>query len=137
LEIAAGLLLAAAIPLWLSPGPWYAAGAGVARVVLACVAIGLASLCAYGCKGRFASALAWKPLRWLGYVSYSFYLAHSLGLFALLVVVRWAWPSLQPAFWLAAALAPLAFAAALAPSLLLFSAVEYRFVRPAALSASR
>ncbi|MDE2399060.1 MAG: acyltransferase [Burkholderiales bacterium] len=68
--------------------------------------------------------LAWTPLRWLGNMSYSYYLAHSLGLKLAFGVGA---ALLPPARWGTAGgmlMLPLSFAVSLVPSLLLYLAVE-------------
>ena len=75
-------------------------------------------------QGRAACWLSWAPLRWLGNMSYSYYLAHSLALVPLFMLAK---AMLPPAEWGPLGgmvlLAP-AFALSLVPSLLLFLLVE-------------
>jgi peptidoglycan/LPS O-acetylase OafA/YrhL len=71
---------------------------------------------------------SWTPLRWLGNMSYSYYLIHGLalkaGFLALAVVIAkqathgWGW------FWL---MLPLMFALSIVPSAMLFLFVERPF----------
>jgi peptidoglycan/LPS O-acetylase OafA/YrhL len=78
-------------------------------------------------RGSAACWLSWAPLRWLGNMSYSYYLAHSLALVPLFMLATLVLP---PATWGALGgvllLAP-AFALSLVPSLLLFLLVERPF----------
>ena len=73
--------------------------------------------------GRVSQLMCWAPLRWLGNMSYSYYLVHGfivrLSMTALAQVVTGALPPV--AFWLL--IVPL-FAATLAGSALLFVGVE-------------
>ncbi len=74
-------------------------------------------------KGLLAAALSWRPLRWLGNMSYSYYLLHGLVLKALgLVAVKLAPELGAAAFWLAA---PVAFVATVIGSFVLYAVVEY------------
>lgn len=80
-----------------------------------------------------ARVLSWEPLRWLGAMSYSFYLIHSLALHAVFVLVAKAWPAQpMPVAWHLAA-AALSFGGALLASAVLFLAVE----RPLSLAPRR
>ena len=80
-------------------------------------------------SGWLARGFSWTPLRWLGNMSYSYYLLHGLALKAAFVVVAKALGGMPPAagdwlFW--ALLAPL-FAASLLPATVLFLCVERPF----------
>jgi peptidoglycan/LPS O-acetylase OafA/YrhL len=80
-----------------------------------------------------ARALSWTPLRWLGNVSYSYYLVHGLALNAMVVAIARLGlaPGPRPLVVLAG-VAP-AFAATLGLSLVLFLLVERPFsLEPAA-----
>lgn len=80
-----------------------------------------------------ARVLSWEPLRWLGAMSYSFYLIHSLALHAVFVLVAKDWPAQpMPVAWHLAA-AALSFGGALLASAVLFLAVE----RPLSLAPRR
>ena len=71
-----------------------------------------------------ARLFSWPPLRWLGNMSYSYYLIHGLtlkGAFRILARVYPATGAGSAAFWL---LLPLMFLATLIPAFLLFAAVE-------------
>jgi peptidoglycan/LPS O-acetylase OafA/YrhL len=136
------------------PG-WIALGVAAADLVLDhrlvllpltrewCETIALAMLCSAAFRGgNVASrAMSWTPLRWLGNMSYSYYLLHGLVVITvfrgLAALVGLGWPS-GTAF---ALLLPV-FAASVAASLVLFAAVERPLslhparARPAALRAS-
>ena len=82
-----------------------------------------------GClSGGIAARLfALAPLRWLGNMSYSYYLIHGLALKGFLSAFAMAYPPATGGagfFWL---LLPVAFAATLVPSAVLFIAVEKPF----------
>jgi peptidoglycan/LPS O-acetylase OafA/YrhL len=101
---------------------------GSLKVVGLFVAFG--TLC-YSCFARptgwLARALSWTPLRWLGNMSYSYYLVHGLTLsigFHLLAVVVPPMPSGDWVFW--ALLLP-ALAATLISSAAVFLAIERPF----------
>lgn len=67
-------------------------------------------------SGLSARVFSVAPLRWLGNMSYSFYLAHSLGIHAFFKVLPMLWPGFEASVFWYAALAPLAFCASLAVS---------------------
>jgi peptidoglycan/LPS O-acetylase OafA/YrhL len=72
-------------------------------------------------------AFSWTPLRWLGNMSYSYYLVHGLALKAAFVVLAAALPASEHGplfFW---TLMALMFALTLVPSTLLFLLVERPF----------
>ena len=73
------------------------------------------------------SAFSWTPLRWLGNMSYSYYLLHGLTLKAAFLVLAVALPkttSHGEIFW---ALLPIMFAITLIPTAGLFLAIERPF----------
>jgi exopolysaccharide production protein ExoZ len=75
-------------------------------------------------RGAIATSLSWTPLRWLGNMSYSYYLTHGLALQVFFLVLRkFHAPSGGEAdlFW---ALLPPAFAATLALSMALYILIE-------------
>lgn len=57
------------------------------RVLVLFLGFGLLCLVAFRASGGLYRALTWTPLRWLGNMSYSFYLVHSLVLKALELVL--------------------------------------------------
>ncbi len=75
-------------------------------------------------KSWLGCGLSWAPLRWLGNLSYSYYLVHGLGLHLGFMIATIALP---PKLWGAAGgalLLPATFALTLVPSLLLYLAIE-------------
>ena len=83
---------------------------------------------AFAGNGLVARGLAWQPLRWLGNMSYSYYLAHGLVLEVVFRLLRPVGPTItglgDAAWWL---LLPPAFLATLLGSAGLFLAVERPF----------
>jgi peptidoglycan/LPS O-acetylase OafA/YrhL len=80
------------------------------------------SYCGHGPLARFFS---WQPMRWLGNMSYSYYLMHGLALKILsMVAVRIAGHAGPSFFWLAM---PGIFLATIVPSFALYAIVERRF----------
>jgi peptidoglycan/LPS O-acetylase OafA/YrhL len=85
------------------------------------------TLPAFLAAGPMRSLLTIAPLRWLGNMSYSYYLAHGLTLKAIALVIARARPGWHPgagAHWI---LLPCAYAVTIASSAALFSAIEKRF----------
>jgi peptidoglycan/LPS O-acetylase OafA/YrhL len=82
--------------------------------------------------GFLQRCFQWTPLRWLGNMSYSYYLLHGLALLGLNSACRYLAPA-GSSTWLWAGLLLLSIPVTLAPSALLFLAVEKPFsLRPAA-----
>jgi exopolysaccharide production protein ExoZ len=79
----------------------------------------------YSGRGPLARFFSWLPMRWLGNMSYSYYLMHGLALkFMAAIAVRLV-PHAAPAwFWLAM---PAIFLATIVPSFALYTLVERRF----------
>lgn len=121
----AALLLAmvlAALPL--PPPLWSALG-------LVALAVSFAVLCYASfsdIQGSLSRCLSWTPLRWLGNMSYSYYLMHGLTLKAFFLMLKPLIPpgSVAPASFFFLALVP-AFAATGMTSLVLFLLVERPF----------
>lgn len=131
LELAVALSLAGLVLLSVSgPSTLSPALAGVVRTALVFLWAGALAVCVYGCRGQFATWFSWAPLRWLGNLSYSFYLAHSLGLVAVMLLLRTLWPALAPSSWLVIVLLPVAFAASSGVSFLLFVLIEKPYSLP-------
>jgi exopolysaccharide production protein ExoZ len=78
-------------------------------------------------------AFSWTPIRWLGNMSYSYYLLHGLTLQAAFLVLAALFPPIERGLVFFLALLPLAFALTLCPSALLFLVVE----RPLSLKPSQ
>jgi exopolysaccharide production protein ExoZ len=98
---------------------------GPALSALGCGVLAYAALAG---RGPVAAVFAWAPLRWLGNLSYSFYLIHSVALRAVIEVLRRLMPAADgPAPWLLAALIPVTFLAAATAALVLFETVERPF----------
>jgi peptidoglycan/LPS O-acetylase OafA/YrhL len=76
---------------------------------------------------------SWTPFRWLGNMSYSYYLLHGLALKAGFLVVAIVLPAANYGPWFFWALLPAMFALTLIPTAILFLAVE----RPLSLATSR
>ncbi|MGB0766496.1 MAG: acyltransferase family protein [Phycisphaeraceae bacterium] len=77
--------------------------------------------------GPAARLFSLAPLRWLGNMSYSYYLIHGLslkGLFMALVLIAPPQATWSLAFWAFWVLLPIAFAATLVPSIALFVSIE-------------
>lgn len=111
-------LLWVANPAFQQPWP----GLGGAAMLGAAAAVAYPA--AFSGPGPLAALLSWTPLRWLGNLSYSFYLVHGLGLHAVAFAER-DWPA-APAWLLCGS----GFVAATAVSLALFLLVERRWSLP-------
>jgi peptidoglycan/LPS O-acetylase OafA/YrhL len=93
------------------------------RTIWLAVAMPVVAFSAFSGTGPIAAMLSWRPLRWLGNMSYSYYLLHGLVLKALGFVMAVLAPGLgATAFWIAV---PLAFAATAIGSFVLYALVEY------------
>lgn len=73
------------------------------------------------------SAFSWTPLRWLGNMSYSYYLLHGLFLKAAFLALAVVLPIANYGSWFFWALLPVMFALTLIPTSVLFLAVERPF----------
>lgn len=104
-----------------------AAAFAIKLVVLAAALFVTCYCCFTGPDEAVARAFSWTPLRWLGNISYSYYLLHGLALKAAFAVLHAALPAVahQSAFFLL--LLPVMFAVTLAPSIALFILVERPF----------
>lgn len=80
--------------------------------------------------GIVGRSLSWTPLRWLGNMSYSYYLVHGLTLSMVFAVLSWLWPVHPAGVAELGVLIVLAFAITLVPAAALFLLVE----RPLSLS---
>lgn len=75
-------------------------------------------------NSRLARAFSWTPLRWLGNMSYSYYLLHGLAIQVALMVVAKVMPSVQHQAVFYFGMMPIVFAATLIPTAGLFLLVE-------------
>jgi exopolysaccharide production protein ExoZ len=113
-----------------APVPWLPTRLGARYTLLACwlfVALFVVTLCAFVEQGRLRSLFSVTPLRWLGNMSYSYYLAHALTLKGFALVVSHALPRWHPGTLAHWAFLPFAFAATLVTSAAMFVAIEKRF----------
>lgn len=113
-------LVSLTIGHWFSPSP-------LGRTLMETVALSLLCSAAFRGNNRAAAAMSIEALRWLGNMSYSYYLVHGLVVVAAFRGSAWllgggfdAWT-----FW---PLAGLMFVASLVPSLMVFVAVERRWL---------
>jgi exopolysaccharide production protein ExoZ len=106
-------------------------GAYALKILALFVAFFLVCLSCFGAPtGLVPRVFSWRPLRWLGNMSYSYYLIHGLALKTAFVLVVILWPpssTSSSVFWL---LLPVTFALTLVPAGLLFLTIE----RPLSLS---
>jgi len=94
-------------------------------------------------RNFFVRVFSWRPLRWLGNMSYSYYLIHALGVKALLLGMGVLFPAVALSGVAFVAFLPLAFICSLIGPLALFLLVERPYSlatpqpRPARVSADR
>jgi exopolysaccharide production protein ExoZ len=122
------VLLALAAGLLINAVPFSITGVGAVKLTI--VAGSFFIIC-YSCfRGQnavLARAFTWTPLRWLGNMSYSYYLAHGLTLkVAFATLPKMIPPAAHGALFIGGLL-PLMFAATLIPSAVLFILVERPF----------
>lgn len=104
------------------------------KISLLFVSFFLLCRCCFGYPpGLLARAFSWTPLRWLGNMSYSYYLLHGLALKAAFLALAKVLPSTEHDLSLFSVMLPLMFATTLAPTALLFLFVE----RPFSLNTNR
>lgn len=120
LALVAGLL-ALLLPI---PGN---AGAAMKILILFAAFFVLCLTCFREPTGWLGRAFTWTPLRWLGNMSYSYYLIHGLALKAGFLVLAFAWPASPTGPWLFWLLLPVAFVTTLLPSAALYLLVERPF----------
>src|SRR5574337_309414 len=121
---AAALAVALLMPPFLSEASaWYAL-----RTVLLFVAFCVLCLSCFRAPSVWlARSFAWTPARWLGNMSYSFYLLHGLALKGAMLLLAFLLPPVSGgslAFW---GLLPVMFGLTLIPTSALFFAVERPF----------
>ncbi|WP_020470473.1 sugar transferase [Zavarzinella formosa] len=80
----------------------------------------------FGGEGVFARILSLSPLRWIGNMSYSFYLTHGLVLKTLALMIALLLPAASRGSWVFWAALPLCYLGAIAASTTLFVLVEKR-----------
>jgi exopolysaccharide production protein ExoZ len=118
--------------LWSKPGlftfwPATARSGEIARIVVLFFSFFAFTLIAFNPASILGRLFSWTPIRWLGNMSYSYYLIHGLTLNCLsfVAVAKLSGRGHSPLmFW---GLMPLAFAATLMASAILFWLVERRF----------
>ena len=110
------------------PGlPTSVAGRYIACAIWLFVALFVVTLVVFRASGPLRGLFSVAPLRWLGNMSYSYYLMHSLALKGLALAIARARPGWNPGsagHWV---FVPIAFAVTLVSSAVLFAAVEKRF----------
>ncbi len=93
------------------------------RTIWLFFALGTFTLAAFQPSGLLPRILSAAPLRWLGNMSYSYYLVHGLTLKAMTIIAHRVWPSgIFPLLYWAAM--PAMYACTLASALVLFASVE-------------
>ena len=124
------LVVVAALVLGLlsTATPWIGPVGGFAGTLVLFFVFGLLCYTCFAAPGRgVARAFSWTPIRWLGNMSYSYYLIHGLSLKAAFMILnRFDPPEARGFGYFIALLAP-AFLASLLPSAVLFLAVERPF----------
>jgi exopolysaccharide production protein ExoZ len=78
-------------------------------------------------SGSFARSFSWTPMRWLGNISYSYYLIHGLTVKAAFFLLAIVLPPRPVGAWFFWALMPLVFIATLITSVSLFLGIERPF----------
>jgi exopolysaccharide production protein ExoZ len=97
------------------------------RTIISAIAFGFLVLTLFRAEGPLRPAFSWTPMRWLGNMSYSYYLIHALAINACALVLQKVLPqSLQTAFMFWLMMLPV-FVATLVASTLLFALVEKPF----------
>jgi exopolysaccharide production protein ExoZ len=105
--------------------PFSGAGAYVAKIVgLFAGFFMLCLVCFRDPKGWLGSRFSTLPIRWLGNMSYSYYLMHSLALRAIFLVLPHVLPLKLQGSWLFFGLLPIAFILTVLPAAGLFLVVE-------------
>jgi len=107
--------------------PTSVAGRYIACAIWLFVALFVVTLVVFRASGPLRGLFSVAPLRWLGNMSYSYYLMHSLALKGLALAIARARPGWNPGsagHWV---FVPIAFAVTLVSSAVLFAAVEKRF----------
>jgi peptidoglycan/LPS O-acetylase OafA/YrhL len=111
------------LPLALRPGRFGL----VCRELLLFVSFFVFTFACFDSQGVLKRIFSWRPLRWLGNMSYSYYLIHALTVNAAAMALARVYPTdnkSQALYW---ALLPLIFFLTLITSTALFVLVERRF----------
>jgi peptidoglycan/LPS O-acetylase OafA/YrhL len=120
------LALAGALAFKLLPLPGRAGFA--AKIFVLFLGFGALCFCVFARpESRLARGFAWTPLRWLGNMSYSYYLVHGLALHATFLGVGRVLGRGQASLGLFFGLLPFAFAISVVVSALMYLAVELRW----------
>lgn len=121
-------LLALAGGLLVNAVPYFGPGAGVIKITVLATSFFITCYCCFRGEGAIlARGFSWTPLRWLGNMSYSYYLVHGLALKASFAMLAKAFPQTPHDFVFIAVLLPVMFAITLLPSMALFIFVERPF----------
>jgi len=105
--------------------PFSGAGAYVLKIVGLFVGFFILCLvCFQNPRGSLGRAFSALPIRWLGNMSYSYYLMHSLAIRAIFLFLPHVLPLKSQGGWLFFCVLPLAFAWSVLPSAALFLIVE-------------
>jgi len=121
-------LLVLALGLLATLLPISGSGGGALKVGILFVSFFILCLaCFRNPSASLPGMFSWTPLRWLGNMSYSFYLLHGLALKAAFAVLAVVLPTASGSSWLFYALLPVMFASTLVPTSILFLAVERPF----------
>lgn len=105
--------------------PFAGPAAYTVKVLILCLSFFTVCYCCFCAPdGRLARAFCWTPLRWLGNMSYSYYLLHGLALKILFKLVAAIVPTGAHEIGFAVAMLPVAFAVTLLPTVALFLLVE-------------
>ena len=103
---------------------WYGP---TARALVLLVSLSVFSIFCLGFQGRLSRLCTWTPLRWLGNISYSFYLIHGLTLQAIALGFQTFLPRQIQSAWVYVPLFGVAFALSVIVATALFVAVERPF----------
>jgi exopolysaccharide production protein ExoZ len=109
--------------------PVYGTAGATLKIGILFVAFLTLTLVCFQAPGAWLSrCFSWTPLRWLGNMSYSYYLLHGLALKAAFLVLGWVAPAADHASWIVFwGLLPVMFVLTLVPTTVLFLLVERPF----------